>query len=186
MLTLVCSKYKVFDMKPLPEKIFIEEFKTEQGPMLVCATKKGVCLLEFTDRKNLQNEFQDLCKRLAAEIVSGSNSHSDLAKKEVQLYLSGDLQNFSVELDTPGTDFQQRVWQTLRQIPYGKTWSYAEQAEKMMSPRAVRAVAAANGMNRIALMIPCHRVIGSDGSLTGYAAGLPRKKWLLEMEKAHC
>ena len=86
-------------------------------------------------------------------------------------------------LHFPGTDFQKSVWNVLREIPYGSTWSYQDQAVKLNHPRAVRAVASANGKNRIAIVIPCHRVIGKDGSLTGYGGGLERKKWLLEHER---
>jgi len=86
---------------------------------------------------------------------------------------------------SPGTEFQNEVWQCLQKIPYGETHSYQQQAEIIERPKAVRAVASANGHNRIAIVIPCHRVIGKDGSLTGYAGGLERKRWLLEHEKKH-
>ena len=100
--------------------------------------------------------------------------------------MSGRLRNFSVSIDAPGTEFQKRVWNVLLQIPYGETWSYLDQAKKLELPKAMRAVANANGMNRIAFVIPCHRVIGSDGSLTGYGGGLPRKKFLLDLERNIC
>jgi len=177
---------KIFGDSPTKTKdknvILAERFVTKLGPMFVCATQDGICLLEFTDRKMLESEFKDLCKRLDAVIIPGKNKHIQLAKKEVKSYLTGNLKDFTVKLDAPGTEFQQSVWKVLRKIPYGKTWSYLDQAKKLKKPKAVRAVANANGMNRIAFIIPCHRVIGSDGNLTGYGGGLPRKKWLLEME----
>jgi len=88
-------------------------------------------------------------------------------------------------LHTPGTDFQKSVWKILQEIPYGETRSYKQQAIALGNPKAIRAVASANGHNRISIIIPCHRVIGSDGSLTGYGGGLHRKKWLLDFEKAN-
>jgi methylated-DNA-[protein]-cysteine S-methyltransferase len=101
----------------------------------------------------------------------------------VRDYFGGDLQALeTLAVDPKGTPFQQRVWTALRKIPVGKTVSYGELARSIGQPTAVRAVARANALNPIALVIPCHRVIGSDGTLTGYAGGLPRKKWLLEFE----
>ena len=151
--------------------------------MFVCATDDGVCLLEFTDKKRIEAEFKDLEKRFKAEIIQGTNKHIDIAINEVKDYMDGALNKFTVTLDMAGTDFQKNVWMSLNQIPFGETRSYKEQAIKIGKPKAVRAVANANGMNKIALIIPCHRVIGSNGALTGYAGGLQRKKWLLDLER---
>ena len=104
---------------------------------------------------------------------------------ELREYFEGTRQVFEVALDTPTTPFRQNVWEELLTIPYGQTRSYSEQARRIGKPRAVRAVGSANGHNRIAIVIPCHRVIGSDGSLTGYGGGLARKKWLLDFERRH-
>ncbi|MBJ7536278.1 bifunctional transcriptional activator/DNA repair enzyme AdaA [Marinomonas transparens] len=165
--------------------ILIDRLTTPIGPMFVCATEKGICLLEFVDRRMLESEFEDLQKRLKATIITGENQHTKQLKQELEAYFSGARKNFTVPLQTPGTDFQNQVWQALGTIPYGETASYQEQAIRLNNPKAVRAVARANGMNRIAIIIPCHRVIGKDGSLTGYAGGLERKRWLLDHEKAH-
>lgn len=165
--------------------ILIERITTPIGPMFVCSTEKGICLLEFTDRRMLETEFQDLQKRLDAVILSGENEHIKQLKIELTEYFNGDRKNFSVSLHTPTTAFRQQVWDMLVEIPYGETASYKEQAIKIGNPNAVRAVANANGHNRVAIVIPCHRVIGSDGSLTGYAGGLDRKKWLLELEGSY-
>jgi len=165
--------------------ILIERITTPIGPMFACSTEKGICLLEFTDRRMLETEFQDLQKRLNAVILLGENDHIKQLKIELSEYFKGDRKEFSVLLDTPTTTFRQQVWEMLLQIPYGKTASYKEQAIKIGNPKAVRAVASANGHNRVAIVIPCHRVIGSDGSLTGYAGGLDRKKWLLELEGSY-
>ena len=97
-------------------------------------------------------------------------------------YFAGQRQTFEVPLDLVGTDFQVRVWQTLLRIPFGQTCSYAQQSEALGQPRAVRAVANANGQNKISIIVPCHRVVGSNGTLTGYAGGLPRKQALIALE----
>ncbi|MBL1419795.1 MAG: methylated-DNA--[protein]-cysteine S-methyltransferase [Alphaproteobacteria bacterium] len=165
--------------------INIIRFPTKLGPMFACATERGLCLLEYTDRRMLESEFKDLCKRLNAVILPGVNEHLDLVQVEIAEYYEGSRHEFSVALDTPGTEFQQMVWVGLQDIQYGETRSYKNQAEFLGKPKAVRAVAGANGMNRISIIVPCHRVIGSDGNLTGYGGGLVRKKWLLEHEKTH-
>ncbi len=101
---------------------------------------------------------------------------------QLQEYFDGKRQNFNLKLNPRGTAFQQKVWEALLTIPYGKTMSYLELSKKLGDVKAIRAVAAANGKNPLWIIVPCHRVIGSDGSLTGYAGGLHRKKWLLEHE----
>lgn len=163
--------------------ILIDRLTTPLGPMFVCATERGICLLEFTDRKMLETEFKDLQKRLNAVILSGENSHTKQLKKELGEYFEGNRKDFNISLEMPGTVFQKEVWNMLRQIPYGQTSTYDEQALALSNKNRVRAVARANGMNRVSILIPCHRVIGTDGSLTGYGGGIPRKKWLLDFEK---
>jgi len=153
--------------------------------MFACASSQGLCLLEFTDRRMIETEFKDLMKRLNAVILPGNNPHLDQVEMELREYFQGKRKVFSVPLHTPGTVFQQTVWKGLRKIPYGQTRSYKEQALALDKPNAVRAVASANGRNRIAIIIPCHRVIGSDGKLVGYGGGLHRKKWLLDHEHAN-
>lgn len=165
--------------------INIVRFTTELGAMCACATEQGLCLLEFTNRKILEKEFRDLCRRLDAVILPGSNVYLEQVQTEIAEYLDGRRQSFDVPLHMPGTPFQRSVWNLLLQIPYGATRSYSEQAVKLNKPSAVRAVAAANGQNRIAIIVPCHRVIASNGDLTGYGGGLWRKKRLLELEKRY-
>ena len=104
------------------------------------------------------------------------------AIEQLQAYFAGDMQDFDLKLNPQGTDFQQRAWQALQQIPYGQTITYGEQAKRMGDVNASRAVGGANGANPIPIIIPCHRVVGSDGSLTGFGAGLPVKEWLLQHE----
>lgn len=180
---------KIFGTPPThnetKEVINIIRFSTKLGPMFACATKQGLCLLEFTDRRALESEFKDLCQRLNAVILPGENIHLLEAQKQITEYFLGQRKNFDIPLHCPASAFQQSVWQALQQIPYGETRSYKEQAIFLNNPKAVRAVANANGHNRIAIIIPCHRVIGSNGQLTGYAGGLARKKWLLDFEASN-
>ncbi len=159
------------------------ELSTPLGLMLAGATSKGVCLLEFTNRIRLEEEFIELQRLLDADMVVGRNAHLDQLENELTEYFVGNRKTFSVPLHTPGNDFSQTVWKTLQQIPYGKTCSYKEQAEMMNNPKAIRAIASTNGRNRLAIIVPCHRVIGSDGKMTGYAAGIDKKKWLLQFER---
>ena len=163
--------------------LLIERIVTPLGPMFAGATENGVCLLEFTDRRMLETEIGDLQRRLGAAVLVGWNEHSRQLERELGEYFQGTRTAFSVRLDTPGTDFQRMAWSALQEIPYGKTVSYQAQATAIGRPTAVRAVASANGHNRVAIVIPCHRVIGSDCSLTGYAGGLERKRWLLDHER---
>lgn len=177
----------IFGVSPSNSKekqvIDLTRLETPLGTMIACGTKEGICLLEFSERKMLETEFKQLAKKLHATIIQGENPHFGKLRIELDEYFEGKRKSFSVPLVTPGTDFQQCVWNELQQIPYGKTRSYKQQAAALGKPDAVRAVANANGMNRIAIIIPCHRVVGNDGSLTGYAGGLHRKKWLLDFEK---
>ncbi|WP_165020799.1 bifunctional transcriptional activator/DNA repair enzyme AdaA [Dysgonomonas sp. ZJ279] len=178
---------KVFGVSPKQSHnqqiIDFTRFETILGTMVACATDKGICLLEFSDRRMLETELKQLAKVRNATIIQGYNVYFDLLKNQIDAYFEGKLTEFDIPLDIVGTDFQKTVWDQLISIPYGKTRSYKEQAEVLNKPLAVRAVANANGMNKIAIIIPCHRVIGSDGSLTGYAGGLWRKKRLLDLEK---
>jgi AraC family transcriptional regulator of adaptative response/methylated-DNA-[protein]-cysteine methyltransferase len=155
---------------------------TPLGPMLVGGTDDTLCLLEFIDRRMLETQLKRLRNRLGAVLIPGSNPVTRTAEDELAAYFARDLSEFSVALEAPGTEFQQTVWEALREIPYGTTASYGDVARNIGRPTAVRAVARANGDNRIAIVIPCHRVIGSDGTLTGYGGGLWRKRRLLELE----
>ena len=155
---------------------------TPLGPMVAGATDEGVCLLEFADRRMLETQMKKLRKYLNAVLIPGHHTLLDQLAEELQAYFSGASFDFNVPLLTPGTDFQKQVWKVLLSIPGGQTRSYQEQANFLNKPKAVRAVASANGANRIAIIIPCHRVIGSDGQLTGYGGGIWRKKWLLDHE----
>jgi len=130
----------------------------------------------------LESELKDLSKGLDAPLVTSPGPHLKDLKIQLAQYFNGNRKKFDLPLFTPGSDFQKQVWKGLQNIPYGTTRSYKEQAKAMGRPEAVRAVANANGANRIAIIIPCHRVIGTDGNLVGYGGGLWRKKRLLALE----
>jgi len=164
-------------------EILRTELSSPLGPMLACATEKGVCVLEFINRVKLEKELNDLQTLLNGVIKPGTNQHLEQLETELQEYFAGTRKTFTVPLHTPGNEFAQSVWKTLIEIPYGKTCSYKEQAEIMKNPKAIRAIASTNGRNRLAIIIPCHRVVGSNGSMTGYAAGVDKKKWLLKFER---
>lgn len=153
--------------------------------MIAAATDEGLCLLEFADRRMLPTEFKDLRKRLKAEFEEKPHPVIDSAILQLNEYFEGKRKDFDLPLNMPGTPFQQQVWKVLLEIPYGSTRSYKKQSERLGNPEAIRAVAGANGQNRIAIIIPCHRVIGEDGSMTGYGGGIWRKKKLLELELAN-
>lgn len=171
--------------KSLEYKIInLTRIETPLGTMIACATDNGICLLEFSDRKMLETELKLLTKSLKAPIVQAENKYFEQLRSQLNTYFSGQSKSFDIPLDMIGTPFQKQVWNILLTIPYGTTASYAEQAKKLGNPSAIRAVANANGMNKISIIIPCHRVIGSDGSLTGYGGGLWRKKKLLDLERS--
>jgi len=152
------------------------------GPLFAGATDEGICLLEFTDRRMLETQIARLRYHLRAEFVPGTNKHFDTLDLQLKEYFDRKRKKFTLPLVLPGTDFQKKVWETLMQVPYGETRSYEEQAQMMGNPKAVRAVASANGDNRISIIIPCHRIIGKNGKLTGYGGGLWRKQYLLNLE----
>lgn len=162
--------------------IYLQVLETPLGNMLACATDKGICLLEFIDRRAFVTELKDLKRLLRASIEAGTNQHLIALEKQLNEYFLKTRTVFDLPLITPGTEFQNIVWKKLMDIPYGETRSYKEQSIAVGNSGAIRAVGTANGANRIAIIIPCHRVIGEDGSLTGYGGGLKRKRWLLDFE----
>jgi AraC family transcriptional regulator of adaptative response/methylated-DNA-[protein]-cysteine methyltransferase len=155
---------------------------TPLGPMLTIATEEGICLLEFTDRRMLETELKQLQSIYKTSILPGRSIYFELVEKQLGEYFDGKRKSFDLPMVTPGTLFRQSVWNELQRIPYGTTRSYKQQAIAIGNPSAIRAVAKANGYNRLCIIIPCHRVIGDDGQLTGYGGGIWRKKWLLDHE----
>jgi len=156
--------------------------ETPLGNMVACATQSAVCLLEFEDRIRYDRQMSSLRKLLKSSIVEGESEYFDVLAKQLQEYFDKKRKQFELPLQLVGTDFQQIVWSGLLEIPHGKTLSYLELSKKLGNSLAIRAVASANAANKIAILIPCHRVIGSQGELTGYAGGIWRKKYLLELE----
>lgn len=163
--------------------LHLTRLPTPLGPMLAGATDEALCLLEFADRRGFEAQLRRIRTRLGAAVVPGETAVTRQLGDELEAYFQGDLRRFTVPLALHGTPFQETVWEELRGIPYGETRSYGEQARRIGRPNAVRAVARANGDNRIAVLVPCHRVIGADGTLTGYGGGLWRKKRLLDLER---
>lgn len=153
--------------------------------MVAAATEEGICLLEFAEGRISDSDYDNLTALYNTGIKRGGNSHIRNLKKQLKEYFRGKRKEFSVPLLIRGTPFQEEAWKELLKIPYGTTISYQAQAEAIRKPGALRAVGHANASNRIAIVIPCHRVIGADGALVGYGGGLMRKKWLLEHEKRY-
>jgi AraC family transcriptional regulator of adaptative response/methylated-DNA-[protein]-cysteine methyltransferase len=169
------------------DPILTREIETPLGPMIGAATSAGLCLLEFHDRRALASVCADLERRLGREFQVGDGpgaAHLHNAEEELRAYFAGRLKDFTVQLHAPGSEFDERVWAELRRIPFGATISYGELAVRIGNPNAQRAVGAANGRNRIAIIIPCHRVIESNGKMRGYGGGIDRKRKLLDLEGA--
>jgi AraC family transcriptional regulator of adaptative response/methylated-DNA-[protein]-cysteine methyltransferase len=165
------------------DAIVVRMLPTPLGPMLVGATPRAVCLAEFTTRRMLARQMKILTSRFACGIVPGRNDLLDAAATELAEYFAGGRTRFDVPVESPGTPFQEAVWEAVASIPYGTTRSYEQIAKTVGRGAAVRAVGTANGMNRIAIVIPCHRVVKKDGTLGGYGGGRWRKQALLELER---
>jgi AraC family transcriptional regulator of adaptative response/methylated-DNA-[protein]-cysteine methyltransferase len=165
-------------------KITSSTLGTPIGELLIAATEKGICLLDFIDMKDrLEKQLARVEKLFCCKAESGNNPHLERLETELDAYFSGKRQVFDVPLHIKGTDFQQQAWQALLHIPYGETRSYQQQAEAINNPKAVRAVASANHHNKIAIIIPCHRVIAKNGSMAGYGGEIWRKEFLIELER---
>jgi len=152
------------------------------GPLIAGATDRGICLLEFSDRRMLEAQARILSSHLGLPVAPGAHPHLATLERQLGEYFAGRRREFTLPIFEPGTPFQERVWEALRRIPFGETRSYSALAKAIGDPSAVRAVARANGYNRVAIVVPCHRVIGADGGLGGYGGGLWRKQRLLELE----
>lgn len=160
------------------------QLPTPLGEMLAVASERGLCLLEFDTQQRVDRELAQVEAARGGPATAGMNAITEQLAAELAEYFAGRRKTFGVPLDLVGTPFQLDAWHALLAIPYGSTRSYAEQARAIGRPTATRAVAAANGQNKVSIVVPCHRVIGSDGSLTGFGGGLPRKRALLQLEGA--
>lgn len=152
------------------------------GELLSIFSEKGLCLLQFTDLKTLDKDIQHIEKQKGLITSFKKNTKADFLQQEIEQYFDRKQTQFATSLDLIGSDFQQKVWNILKNIPYGHTISYKKQSQLYGDEKSVRAIASANGKNKISILIPCHRVIGNNGKLVGYAGGLYRKKVLLEIE----
>ncbi len=157
--------------------------ETPLGPMLAAASNSSVCQLEFADRRGLERSYAEMRRRFGLPVLPGDNAVLQMLRRELQEYFNGTRREFTVPVALQGTNFQQRVWRELQRIPFARTASYKAIAKKIGLPSAARAVARANGTNRLYLLVPCHRVIAEDGTLSGYGGGVWRKRRLLELEQ---
>lgn len=156
--------------------------ETPLGTMRAIAAEQGICVFDFAKRRMMDSIVARVEKVMGAKAIDGDHPHFSVLKQQMDEYFSGSRTEFSVALHLIGTPFQLSVWDALTKIPFGTTRSYLKQSIFLGNEKAIRAVARANGENGVAIIIPCHRVIGENGSLTGYGGGLWRKKWLLDHE----
>ena len=163
--------------------IVIKHFDVPCGEMILGSFDGKLCLCDWADGRRRIAVDQRLQRILNANYVEGSSDVIEKAKYQLDEYFLIKRREFDIPLLFVGTDFQKKVWNELLKIPYGSTVSYSELANRIGMPNAVRAVAKANAVNAISIIAPCHRVIGSDGNLTGYGGGLERKNYLLNLEK---
>jgi methylated-DNA-[protein]-cysteine S-methyltransferase len=168
----------------MQNQINIQYLKTPIGELLIGSYDGKLCICDWRYRKMRTAVDKRIQKGLNAEFVEENSPIIEMTKKQLNEYFEGSRTTFNIPLLFVGTDFQQSVWNALIQIPLGKTASYLALSKQLNNEKAIRAVAAANGANAISIIVPCHRIIGSDGSLIGYAGGLPTKKKLLELENA--
>lgn len=165
-----------------PVRIHQAAVRTPIGEMIAGATDTHLVMFEFERRRMYSTQLERVRAAIGGEFATGTNHVVDQLRSELDEYFGGRRRDFTVPLLAPGTAFQMRVWDALRGIACGETTTYARLAERIGSPTAIRAVARANGDNRIAILIPCHRVVGSDGTLVGYGGGIARKRQLLRLE----
>lgn len=165
------------------DKLFYSFIETPIGKMISIVSEKGLCLLEFLDRKMLETEINELINYYQSNLIKTKTSIHVQLQKELDEYFQKKLVTFSIPLDMIGTDFQIIIWKELIKINYGNTISYSQQALNLKMPNTVRAIASANGKNKISILVPCHRVLKKNGELGGYGGGIFRKKYLIELEK---
>lgn len=151
--------------------------------MRVGATDKGICLFDFQFRRAVEGIMERVERLLDDKFVEGDSPYFSILEEQIAEYFNGTRKEFDVPLHLTGTPFQKSVWEALTKIPFGETRSYKQQSVVMGQEKAIRAIASANGDNPVAIIIPCHRIIGEDGSLTGYSGGLQRKQQLLDLER---
>ncbi len=159
------------------------QIDTPLGTLLAIGDDVALYLLEFVEKKALEREIERLQQKMKSSLIPGKTKPIKQIESELEQYFSGKLSDFKTPLVPIGSPFQKRVWEELQKIPFGETRSYAEMAQAIGKPTAFRAAASANGANQFVIVIPCHRVINSNGALGGYSCGLHRKEWLLKHER---
>jgi AraC family transcriptional regulator of adaptative response/methylated-DNA-[protein]-cysteine methyltransferase len=164
------------------DKIVFRDLQSPLGQMIAGATGKGVCFLEWHDRGGVERIKLRVRKRYKIPLLPGSNTHLDQLEKDLNAYFAGKLKKSKVNIDVKGTQFEEKTWQQLLAIPFGETRTYGQIARLLGKPGGARAVGRANGANYLSIIIPCHRVIESNGNLRGYGGKLWRKKYLLDLE----
>lgn len=162
--------------------IYVHKISSPLGVLTAAALDEGLCLLDFDGGEHSSAGLKDLKKKFKARIETSQNRHLRKLEKQLGEYFKGSRTKFDVPLVLTGTPFQRKAWKVLMKVPWGETRTYKEQAISVGNQKSVRAVARANGQNRIGIVIPCHRIIGSNGKLVGYGGGLWRKKYLLDLE----
>lgn len=160
----------------------IDTLASPLGPLVVAATDEGICLLEFAEAERIRIQLEAVERRLGTAPSGNGRLVAQLAA-ELDAYFAGTLREFTVPVTAPGTPFQQRVWSALRTIPFGETRSYEQLAQAVGVEHGQRAVGRANGMNPVAIVVPCHRVVNKSGALGGYGGQLWRKSALLDLER---
>lgn len=165
-----------------PTVVRVAPIETPIGAMLAGATADHLVCLEFADTRRPATQLRRLERAMGGVVEAGESELIALVRRQLDEYFRRERHEFDIPLHTPGSEFQQRVWGELRRIPWGETRSYGDVAKAIGDPAAAREVGRANGENLIAIVIPCHRVIGSDGKLVGYGGGLWRKRKLLDIE----
>lgn len=164
-------------------QINTQSYKTKYAEFVMGSFNEKLCLLDFRYRKMRGAVDKRIKQGLQAEFVDRDDSVLQAARSQLDEYLAGNRMVFDLPLLLVGSDFQQSVWRALIEVPYGETSSYLQLSQRINNVKAVRAVASANGANAIAIIVPCHRIIGSNGDLVGYGGGLPLKKRLLTLEQ---
>ena len=164
--------------------VLVNRILTPLGPLVVAANSQALLLLEFADRRMLQTQVRRLATRLRCHFCPGENAIIEQTNAQVEEYFQGSRRAFDIEMSLVGTDFQVATWKALLEIPFGETSTYETLAKQLGRPTACRAVGRANGDNRLGIVVPCHRVIRTDGSLSGYGGGIRRKEWLLSHERS--
>ena len=165
------------------ESLYLTKVNSPVGLLVLGCTDKGVSLVDYFSYEKVSKSLSEMLKRRPLKMEFKKTLLLEKLQDQLENYFLKELKTFNLPLDPIGSDFQKKVWNILGQIPFGETLSYSEQAKIFGNEKALRAVASANGKNKISILLPCHRVIGKNGSLTGYAGGLDKKSWLLRHER---